>query len=561
LCFGGSHIPRVFANDISAYFLLLRVVMYLIDSWGGPGQAGVTGQKMRRFGWLSLVFILGVACGQIPNGLQAAQLVRGPYLQAATSQSIIIRWRTDVPTESVVNYGTHSSDFPPSINPTPTTEHIVQLSGLASATKYFYSVGSQTEILAQGPSCRFVTGPTPGQSVSTRIWAVGDSGGLSYGETNVIPMRDAYYGFTQLRRSDVWLLLGDNAYEDGTDEEYQQNFFNVFPSMLRQVPPWPTIGNHETYSADGRGWFPYLNVFSIPTNGEAGGVASATNRYYSFNYGNIHFVSLDAMTQSRAPDGPMANWLRADLDANTNLWLIAFWHHPPYSKGTHDSDSEIELIEMRQNIVPILEAHGADIVLCGHSHNYERSFLLHGHYGFSTNLSSSMILDAGSGREGDTGAYLKVNSGRRANKGTVYVVAGSAGDLEPRLGHHPVMSTDTSLIGSVVIDINTNRLDARFLLATGQIADSFTIIKGNIPLLQFSSFIVKNTNVVASWPSVPGMTYQVERTDNFLAPNWQPVGTPVVATGSTTCWTNPVAPGAPLGYFRLAQQMSSNSPD
>jgi len=516
---------------------------------------------MRRFGWLSLVFILGVACSQIPNGLQAAQLVRGPYLQAATSQSVIIRWRTDVPTETVVNYGTHSSDFPASIDPTPTTEHIIQLSGLAAATKYFYSVGSQTEILAQGPSCRFVTAPTPGQSVSTRIWAVGDSGGLSYGETNVIPMRDAYYSFTQTRRSDVWLLLGDNAYEDGTDEEYQQNFFNVFPSILRQVPPWPTIGNHETYSADGRGWFPYLNVFSTPTNGEAGGIASATNRYYSFNYGNIHFVSLDAMTQSRAPDGPMANWLRADLDANTNLWLIAFWHHPPYSKGTHDSDSEIELIEMRQNIVPILEAHGVDVVLCGHSHNYERSFLLHGHYGFSTNLSSSMILDAGSGREGDTGAYLKVNSGRQANKGTVYVVAGSAGALEPRLGHHPVMFTDRSSIGSVIIDINTNRLDAYFLLATGQIADSFTIIKGAIPPLRFSSFIVENTNVVARWPSVPGMTYQVERTDNFLTPNWQPVGTPIMATSSTTCWTNSLPTGAPLGYFRLGQQMPSNSPD
>jgi len=79
------------------------------------------------------------------------------------------------------------------------------------------------------------------------------------------------------------------------------------------------------------------------------------------------------MTQSRATNSPMANWLRADLDANTNQWLIAFWHHPPYSKGSHDSDDEIELIEMRQNIVPILEAHGVDLVVCGHSHNYERS--------------------------------------------------------------------------------------------------------------------------------------------------------------------------------------------
>jgi hypothetical protein len=509
---------------------------------------------MRRFGWLSLVFILWLACCQLPNGLQAAQLVRGPYLQAPTSDGVIIRWRTDIPTESVVNYGTHSQDYPPLVDLTLTNQHVIRLTGLAPATRYFYGVGSLTEVLAQGPGCRFVTAPLSGQSVSTRIWAVGDSGGLSYGETNVIPMRDAYYSFTQTRRSDVWLLLGDNAYEDGTDEEFQLNFFNVFPSMLRQTPPWPTIGNHETYSADSGGWFPYLDVFSTPTNGEAGGVPSGTNRYYSFNYGNIHFVSLDAMTQSRAPDGPMANWLRADLDANTNLWLIAFWHHPPYSKGTHDSDSEIELIEMRQKIVPILEAHGVDLVLCGHSHNYERSFLINGHYGFSTNLSPSMILDHGSGREGDTGAYIKVNSGRQANKGTVYVVAGTGGDLQPRFGHHPVMFTDASLIGSVVIDINTNRLDARFLLSTGDIADSFTIIKVAPPPLQFDGFLVQQTNVVAQWKSIPGMSYQVERAESFVTPVWLPIGDPIIATGTTTCWTNPITPGASLGYFRLGQQ-------
>jgi acid phosphatase type 7 len=507
---------------------------------------------MRRFGWLSLVFILWLACCQLPNGLQAAQLVRGPYLQTPTSDSIIIRWRTDLPTESVVNYGTHSQDYPPNVDFTPTNEHIVRLTGLTPATRYFYAVGSLTEFLAQGSGCRFVTAPPSGQSVSTRIWALGDSGNLSWGPTNVIPMRDAYYNFTQIRRSDLWLLLGDNAYEDGTDDEYQSNFFNVFPSLLRQVPVWPTIGNHETYSANGWGWFPYLGIFSIPTNGQAGGVASGTNRYYSFNYGNIHFVSLDAMTQSRAPDGPMANWLRADLDANTNLWLIAFWHHPPYTKGSHNSDFEIELIEMRQNIVPILEAHGVDLVLCGHSHNYERSFLLHGHYGFSTNLSPSMILDNGSGR--GSGAYFKVNSGRNANKGTVYVVAGSSADLEPRIGHHPAMFTDASLIGSVVIDINTNRLDARFLLSTGDIADSFTIIKGPPPPLQFDGVTMQATSVVARWKSVPGITYQVERADSFITPVWQPAGDPIIATGSTTCWTNAITPGAPLGYFRLGQQ-------
>lgn len=510
---------------------------------------------MRQLGCLSLVFILGFVSAPLSRDLHAAQLVRGPYLQAVTPDAITIRWRTDVPTDSRVNYGTHSSDFPPNTDATLTTEHIVRLSGLTPATRYFYAIGSQTEILAQGADYRFVTAPVPRQPASTRIWAIGDSGGLSYGETNVIPVRDAFTTFTRTRRADVWLLLGDNVYEDGYDFEYQTNFFMVFSSQLCQSVPWPTIGNHETYSSDASGWFPYLSEFTFLTNAEAGGIASGTPRYYSFDYANIHFVCLDAMTQSRATNGPMANWLRADLDANTNQWLIAFWHHPPYSKGSHDSDTEIELIEMRQNIVPILEAHGADLVLCGHSHNYERSYLLHGHYGLSTSLQPWMMLDPGSGREQDTGAYIKQTSGPLANQGTVYVVAGNAADIEPRYGHHPAMFTDEQSFGSFIVDINTNRLDGRYLRSTGQIGDSFTIIKGVPAPLHFCSFTIQNGNVVARWKSIPGLTYQVERSDNFQTPNWQPVGGPVIATGATTCWTNAIISGAPLGYFRVSQQV------
>ncbi len=64
----------------------------------------------------------------------------------------------------------------------------------------------------------------------------------------------------------------------------------------------------------------------------------------------------------------MCNWLRADLAATAQEWIIAYWHHPPYTKGSHDSDAEGDLVEVRENIVPILEDFGVDLVLCGHSH-------------------------------------------------------------------------------------------------------------------------------------------------------------------------------------------------
>jgi hypothetical protein len=117
------------------------------------------------------------------------------------------------------------------------------------------------------------------------------------------------------------------------------------------------------------------------------------------------------------------------------------------------------------------------------------------------------------------------------------------------------MFTDASLIGSVVIDINTNRLDARFLLSTGAIADSFTIIKGAPGPLDYhvSSFIIERTNVVSRWKSVPGLTYQLERTSNLQTATWQPVGDPIVATGATICWTNGVRLDSPAGFFRVLQ--------
>ncbi|MFO1513073.1 MAG: autotransporter-associated beta strand repeat-containing protein, partial [Verrucomicrobiota bacterium] len=431
-----------------------------------------------------------LAVGQLCISAQAAELLRGPYLQIPTSESILVRWRTDVPTESTVFYGLETNNLSFSAkDPALTNEHSVRLTGLTPATKYFYSIGSETETLAAGSEYRFVTSPNAGQAGPTRVWAFGDFGGLSMGyedaNTNYVygelAVRDSYVQYTGSRQTDLWLPLGDNAYWAGTDLEYQTNFFYVFGSILRQVAVCPTIGNHETYSVPPGQRIPYLDIFSFPTNGEAGGVASGKGEYYSFDRANIHFVCLDSMTQSRATNGAMANWLRADLAATTNQWIIAYFHHAPYSKGSHntDSPSDFEMIEMRQNIVPILEAGGVDLVLSGHSHIYERSYLLHGHYGYSTNLSPEMILNPGSGRENETGPYTKPISGPLANRGTVYVVVGTGCCLDMQIGHHPAMFKDEMQLGSLVFEVNSNRLDALFLRETGYVDDTFTMLKEN----------------------------------------------------------------------------------
>src|SRR3990172_10932086 len=170
-------------------------------------------------------------------------------------------------------------------------------------------------------------------------------------------------------------------------------------------------------------------------------------------------------------------YLRCTQYFFVRLWTIAYWHHPPYSKGSADSDKENNLIEMRKNVLPILEDHGIDLVLSGHSHSYERSFLLFGHYGNSETLQSSMILDSGDGREDSNGAYAKSVGGLNAGKGTVYVVTGSASSVIEGSLNHPAMFLSFNTLGSMVLDIYGNRLDAFFIDEDGIIRDNFTILK------------------------------------------------------------------------------------
>ncbi len=407
------------------------------------------------------------------------KITRGPYLQLGTTTSIVVRWRTESPSDSRVYYGAAPNRLSSIAGDNaPSTEHELKLSNLQPNTKYFYAVGSSASILnTTDPEQYFITSPEGAKPM--RIWVLGDSGTYTNDQYAV---RDAYYKFNGTRYTDLWLMLGDNAYSNGLDSEYQFGIFNAYPSILKQSSLWLTIGNHDTAGNGSPGHeIPYFKNFTLPQNGEAGGIASGTEDYYSFNYGNIHFVCLDSMTSDRTSGSAMLTWLTYDLAANSKQWLIAFWHHPPYSKGTKDSDDDGTSIEMRQNVLPILEQYGVDLVLTGHAHNYQRSFLIDRHYGKSTTLTSDMKKNAGNGRPNENGAYYKPTNFVAPHEGTVYVVAGSSGQATNAVLPHPAMYIQMMQLGSMVLDVNGNRLDAKFLRETGAIDDNFTIIKGESP--------------------------------------------------------------------------------
>jgi 3',5'-cyclic AMP phosphodiesterase CpdA len=162
----------------------------------------------------------------------------------------------------------------------------------------------------------------------------------------------------------------------------------------------------------------------------------------------------------------MATWLKADLRASKLPWRIVVLHHPPYTHGSHDSDSPTDsggrMIALRKNILPILERNGVDLVLSGHSHMYERTHAIACHYQTSDHWQEKFIRDA-------TSPYSK-------NRGTVYMVVGSSSKLDNGPLDHPANTVALHEPGSLLIDINDKTLESRFITRQGQIGDQFKIV-------------------------------------------------------------------------------------
>ena len=445
------------------------------------------------------------------EGLTTASfdLVNGPYLQMATPTSMTVRWRTQQSTDAKVFYGTSESSLSSSSTQSTTgIEHEVELTGLTPNTKYFYAVGTMNDdTIQRGSDNYFITPPTVGTEKATRIWVLGDCGSASTTQTQ---NKNQYYAYDGAY-TDAVLLLGDNAYSNGTDEEFKNKFFNYYDDkILKQSPLWPAPGNHDYAQSSARQDdknIPYYDLFTVPTAGEAGGVASGTEAFYSFDLANIHFLSLDSYgeeSNKRMSDttGDQAVWVKQDLAANDATWTIAYWHHPPYTMGSHNSDNEGELADIRSEFLAMMEQYDVDMILCGHSHNYERTKLIHGHYGNENSFSSATHdVSTSSGQYTGSGNSCPYTKDTGDHIGTVYVVSGSAGRATSTQGSwpHDAMYTAYNVAGTFVLDIEGGRLDAKFLGYDGLVRDSFTMFKNVNVTEELSVNSGDSIDLTASW--------------------------------------------------------------
>jgi hypothetical protein len=412
---------------------------------------------------------------------QTPNIIRGPYLNSVTSTSAVIRWRTEQATDSKLSFSTDFTKADAHVGVSDAklvTDHEVLVSGLTPKTKYFYTVGSTKSKAKAYQEQYFVTAPVVGSTDPIRIWALGDFGNSS---KNQLDCRDAVINTTKDHRPDVWIWLGDNAYNAGKDSEYQKHVFRVYQeSFFKNTSLFPSPGNHDYGDSNGDGKdISYFKIFTMPQNGEAGGIASGSEAYYSVDYGNVHIVSMDS--QGKLDGGfriydtlsRQVEWLKKDLAANKLPWTVVYFHHPPYTKGSHNSDTEDELVKIRQNLLRIIERYNVDLVLSGHSHVYERTHPLRGHYGEANSFDSKKHVV----EQKDSPNNYHIG---KKGQGVIYIVSGSGGQVGGQEKDFPLKAAtyyNTTVGGSLIMDIKDNRLDARWICADGQVRDQFSITK------------------------------------------------------------------------------------
>ena len=161
---------------------------------------------------------------------------------------------------------------------------------------------------------------------------------------------------------------GDNAYLNGTTSQFLECYEPVWGSFKERTRPTP--GNHDygIYPPSRRNnAVPYFQYFGD----NAGSVGLG---YYSYDLGGWHIVSLNSMAGQKKSLPSMEDqlkWLEEDLESTDKACILAYWHHPLYSSGYHGFDKK----DPGRDVKPlwdVLYKHGADVILTGHDHHYER---------------------------------------------------------------------------------------------------------------------------------------------------------------------------------------------
>ena len=258
------------------------------------------------------------ACGAGERTDAGDKIRREPYLQQVTQTSAILGWVTTSTTEEQVVVTT--ADGTPVMTGTGWHEKVAtreknekqmwaEMTGLQPDTVYCYSITDGTQDLVG--KVGFRTAPTVEQD-RVKVLVFGDSG---HGGLDQYTLAERMKEFAY----DLIIHTGDVAYDDGTIDEFEDNVFGVYADMFKHLPFFPASGNHDYRTLKGA---PFRDVFSLP--GDSG------EKWYSYDWGPIHFASLD----TEADYATQLAWLDEDLAASQAPWKIVYMHRPPTRPAT-----------------------------------------------------------------------------------------------------------------------------------------------------------------------------------------------------------------------------------
>ena len=375
------------------------------------------------------------------------------------STSRTIMWQSDSSeADAVIEYRVDGAENIQSIGATDkvftddgsmTYIHEGTLTGLTPSTKYEYRIGYSDDRRSDWYSLE-----TAGSSVyDVLIYPDSQSGDYSGWEQLV---KDSAH---RNPRTALYISMGDLV--DNGEQDYQwRTWLNSIRPLSANVPLAPTLGNHEMYTLDWKMREPraYLSYFDVPPNGNE----TFNGRYYSYDFGDVHYVVLDTMLyesnhednhDTHHPDlyDVQVQWLRQDLAANTKKWTVVLMHRDPfqYAFDRPGGSRAIGFDDEGVLFMPIFDEFNVDLVLSAHLHSYRNR----GH----------------------------VRNFERDATGPLYILTGIAGDARrPKWKEHPLdvyVAPDREKNNYMTMTVTPNKLIVKAFLPDGTQLDESVIEK------------------------------------------------------------------------------------
>lgn len=375
------------------------------------------------------------------------------------STSRTIMWQSDSSeSDAVIEYRLAGSEDSKTLSATDksftddgstTYIHEATITGLTPNTKYEYRIGYGTDRRSDWYPLE-----TAGASeYDVLIYPDSQSGDYSKWEHIVKDSAD------RNPNAALYISMGDLV--DNGEQDYQwRTWLDSIKPLSSRIPLAPTLGNHEMYTLDWKMREPraYLNYFDVPNNGNA----TFDRRYYSYDYGDVHYVVLDTqLYESNHEDNHdihhpdlydvQVQWLRQDLTNTTKKWTVVIMHRDPfqYAFDRPSASRDVGFNEEGVLFMPIFDEFNVDLVLSAHLHSYRNR----GH----------------------------VRHFERNESGPLYILTGIAGDArKPKWKEHPLdvyVAPQPETNNYMTMTVSFNKLIIRSFLPDGTLIDESIIEK------------------------------------------------------------------------------------